>query len=80
MSISSEVDAELAALGHANSWRAEVVRSLALELDEKPNASIARELRAVMIELGSGVSASSKGDVGDDLAAKRRARIAEATG
>lgn len=79
-SILVAVDLELAVLG-ASGWRAETARSLASQLDEEPNASMARELRSLMTELGSSAkAAAAKGDVGDDLAIQRAARIAAAAG
>ena len=71
---------ELASLG-ASGWRAETALTLAATLDVEPNASMARELRSLMTELGSSAKAvAAKGDVGDDLAAGRAARIAAASG
>ena len=79
-SILAAVDLELASLS-ASGWRAETARSLAATLDDEPNASMARELRSLMTELGSSAKAvAAKGDTGDDLAAGRAARIAAATG
>ena len=79
-SILVAVDLELAALG-ASGWRAETARSLAATLDDEPNASMARELRSLMTELGSSAKAAVlRGDVGDELAAARVARIAAAAG
>ena len=79
-SILAAVDEELAVLG-ASGWRAETARSLAATLDDEPNASMARELRSLMTELGSSAKAAVlRGDVGDELAAARVARIAAAAG
>lgn len=54
-------------------WQRQLALTLAGEMDVKPNASIAGQLRAVMDELGVSM-AERKGDVSDDLAAKRAAR------
>lgn len=77
--ISVAVRAELDALA-VSGWRAETALSLAAALDDEPNASMARELRSLMTELGStAVVSAAKGDTGDDLASKRASRIAAAT-
>lgn len=74
------VVAELEQLG-VSGWRAAAARTLAAELDSEPNASMARELRSLMVDLGSkGGAGEVKGDLGDDLASRRAARIAAATG
>jgi hypothetical protein len=77
--IEAEIRVELERL-KVSGWRAEVALSLALELDAEANASMARELRSLMVELGSSASAVKKGNTGDDLAKQRAARIAKATG
>ena len=74
------VQVELESLA-VSGWRAETALSLAASLDDVPNASMARELRSLMTELGStAVVSAAKGDTGDELAADRSARIAAATG
>ena len=79
-SILGAVRDELAILG-ASGWRAQTALTLAATLDDEPNASMARELRSLMTELGSSAKAvAAKGDIGDDLAAGRAARIAAAAG
>jgi hypothetical protein len=56
-------------------WQRELAFALAVAMDEQPTASVAKELRALMSELGvSGAISEPKGDVSDDLAAKRAAR------
>jgi hypothetical protein len=62
------------------SWRAELARTLAYQLDEDPNASNARELRALMKEITDESGSDVKGDLSDDLASRRANRIARATG
>ena len=54
-------------------WQRELALSLAEGMDASPNASLAKELKALMGELGAG-SAVEKGDVADELAAKRAER------
>jgi hypothetical protein len=41
-------DQVCSALGDRNDWRAEVAKALAIDLDAEANASMARELRALM--------------------------------
>lgn len=82
-SVSEAVEADLGRLGAAaqESWEAELARTLAAAVDEEPNASMARELRAVMKDLSAGLaSAGAKVSKSDDLAARRADRIAKATG
>ncbi len=57
-------------------WRATLARTLAVALDDVPNASMARELRALMHEIVDGVEPEEVG-VADDLRARRAARIAD---
>lgn len=59
-------------------WQRTLAVTLAAEMDSKPNASIAGQLRAVMDELGVAAT-EQKGDVSDDLAAKRAARRSAAS-
>lgn len=59
-------------------WQRDLAEGMAAELDEKANASMSRELRALMDELGV-VATEQKGDVSDDLAAKRAARRSAAS-
>jgi hypothetical protein len=77
--LSAEIDAELGRLNVVG-WRAALARSLAAELDDEPNASMAKELRSLMGELGSSAAGVKKGNTGDELARQRAARIAKATG
>jgi hypothetical protein len=77
MSVLTSVEAEIAEMpvemhGH---WRAEVARALAREMVDDPNASIARELRAVMRELRESRPAE-KGTVSDELKSRREAGLA----
>lgn len=56
-------------------WQRELALSLAGEMDEKPSAATARELRTVMEAIGlAGVA--EEADLSDDLAARRAARRA----
>lgn len=65
--------------GRLEDWRTTLARTLAAALDAEPNASMARELRALMtaIEEGAEPEVSS---VADDLRARRARRIADASG
>jgi hypothetical protein len=54
-------------------WQRELALGMAAELDEKANASLSNSLRALMDDLGV-AAVEQKGDVSDDLAAKRAAR------
>lgn len=58
-------------------WRKTLARVLADALDVEPNASMARELRAVMTEIAESQKPEVS-SVADDLRARRAARIAEA--
>lgn len=80
-SISDALEVEIQSLpeGAQDSWRLEMARALAREMDAKPNASMARELRSVMKDVAADLPASVEGDLSDDLASKRRARIAAAS-
>lgn len=77
MSVSVAVSAALES--HPEDWRTTLARTLAAALDSEPNASMARELRALMaaIEEGAEPEVSS---VADDLRARRARRIADAAG
>lgn len=72
-----EVDRALA--GRPVDWRTELARTLAASLDVEPQASMARELRALMGAMDANEPAKEVGDV-DDLAARRAARRAAAGG
>lgn len=72
MSVFSEVSKELKALECAG-WQRELALSLAKGMDDAPNASLAKELRFLMDELGSERNVET-GDVADELAAKRAER------
>lgn len=54
-------------------WQRELALSMAADLDQKQNASMSNALRALMDDLGA-ADVERKGDVSDDLAAKRAAR------
>ena len=58
-------------------WQRSLAEALAEDLDEKANAAAAAQLRSLMGEIGAEVPAG-RGDVSDDLAAKRVARRAAA--
>lgn len=72
------VEADLARLSDADrqSWPAQVARTLAKALDDEPNASMARELRSVMVMLMGSAKAVDV-DAVDEIAAARRARRAK---
>lgn len=78
MAVLGEVEAVLEGLSAAE-WQKALARSLAEAMDDNPNASIAKELRLLMSDLGAVSDAKSKGDTSDDLAAKRAARRAAAS-
>lgn len=78
MSVHSEVAAALEDVV-CEGWQRELVLSLASGMDESPNASLAKELRSLMAELGA-ESKQEVGDVSDDLAAKREERRRLASG
>ena len=52
-------------------WQRALAEGLAGDLDGKMNASMAAQLRALMVEIGVEAPAE-RGDVSDDLAAKRK--------
>lgn len=54
-------------------WQRDLAESLAEAMDDSPNASTAKELRTLMVELTDG-AVEKKADTSDDLAAKRTAR------
>lgn len=72
LSVLGEVEAALEGLS-CEAWERELALALAGEMDESPNASLAKELRSVMADLGAAKPVES-GDVADDLAAKRAER------
>ena len=71
MSVLSSVIEALDSAG-VSGWQREIAEALAAALDDAPNASTAKELKALVLELTNGVEA--KADVSDDLASKRAAR------
>ena len=76
MSVFEAVKAEIEGLS-VPLWKRETALVLATALDTAPNASTAKELRALMDEIGA--KPVTAGDVSDDLAAKRAARRAAAS-
>jgi len=56
----------------------EIAEALAAAMDDSPNASTAKELKALMLDL-VGEQVEPKADVGDELASKRAARRAAAS-
>jgi len=74
MSVLSEAASALDLAG-VTGWQRELAVSLAGAMDEAPNASTAKELRVLMLELVGERRVEAK-DVADDLAAKRAARRA----
>lgn len=76
MSVLGAVEKALVGLPGAD-WQRELALTLAAAMESNPNASTAKELRALMTELGAEVPAE-KGDVSDELAAKRAARRSSA--
>lgn len=74
MSVLSEVKSALVGV-ECPGWQRELALSLASGMDESPNASLAKELKALMSELGAERPAEV-GDVADELAARRAERRA----
>ena len=74
VSVLDEVSAAIAGVD-APAWKLELARSLAAGVDAAPNASLAKELRALMDEFGA-ESVRESSDVADDLAAARARRRA----
>ena len=72
MSVLGEVAGALDAAG-VSGWRREIAESLAAAMDDAPNASTAKELRLLMVELVDG-SVEKRATTSDDLASKRAAR------
>lgn len=54
-------------------WQRDIAEALAAAMDDSPNASTAKELKTLMLEL-VGERNEEKADVSDDLASKRAAR------
>lgn len=77
MTIFKEVKGELDRL-NVGGWRRAVAEGLAKQLDAEPNASMARELRALMSEAGSRPMPVKQGSRLDELRAKREAKRASA--
>lgn len=78
MSVLSAITAELDGLS-CRAWERESALALAEAMDESPNASLHKELRQLMQDLGASKPVES-GDVADDLAAKREERRRLASG
>lgn len=74
-----EVVAELDRLGMLG-WRREIALALAEQMDSEPNASIARELRLLMTEIGAKAFPESKRGVTDELRSRRERRRFAASG
>ena len=73
MAVLSAVVQALDAAG-VSGWQREIAETLAGSLDgENPNASMAKELKQLMLEL-TGDAVEKKADVSDDLASKRDER------
>jgi transcriptional regulator GlxA family with amidase domain len=68
------VDVALEAI--VDDWRTALARRLADELEVEPNASMARELRALMAQIDA--ERPEVRDAGDELRAKRAERLAQA--
>lgn len=76
MSIQSTVQAELNRL-KVSGWHQELALKLAAELDDQPNASVARELRALMSEVGSRVVTQRPKSRLDELREQRERKLAD---
>ena len=76
MAIFSDITDELDALEVAG-WQRSVALALASGLDEKPNASMASELRSLMTSVGSRAVVKTTPKVNDDLREQREKRRAE---
>ena len=70
----SVLDSVRKALTDDTSWRAEIARALAVQVDETGSASAARELRAVMATLEE--ESAKVGDELDEFRARRSTRDA----
>lgn len=66
---------EDALAGVPDDWRTTLARKLGAALDEEPNASMARELRALMSDIAEATPVKER-SVADELRAKRAARQA----
>ena len=72
MSVLAAVTDALGGLS-CEAWERATALALAEAMDESPNASLAKELRQLMADLGAAKPVEA-GDVADELAAKRAAR------
>lgn len=72
MSVLSAITSELSGV-ECSDWERETALALAGQMDESPNASLSKELRQLMQDLGASKPVES-GDVADELAAKRAER------
>ena len=72
MSVLSAVTEELEGV-LCRDWERETALALAEQMDESPNASLSKELRQLMADLGASKPVEA-GDVADELAAKRAER------
>lgn len=75
MSVRSHIDAALK--DRPDDWRSALARTLADALDDEPNASMARELRALMNNILDDMQPAETSKA-DELRARRAARIAGA--
>lgn len=78
MAVEVEVLVELDRLG-VDGWRREIALSLASQLDSEPNASVARELRILMQEVGA-AAVPKESSLVDDLKQRRERRRFKAAG
>ena len=76
MSVFSEVTTELDRL-EVSGWQRSVALALSEALDEKANASMASELRALMNSVGSKATVKQVPKVSDDLKTQREKRRAD---
>ena len=72
MSVLRAITAELEGLA-CRDWERETALALAGQMDEATNASLSKELRLLMADLGVSKPVES-GDVADELASKRAER------
>lgn len=76
MSVLGEVEDEMDRL-EVSGWQRSVAVALAAALDERPSASMASELRALMTAVGSRAVVKASPKVNDDLREQREKRRAE---
>jgi hypothetical protein len=78
VAVKSEILAALDVLA-VTGWRREIALALATQLDSEPNASVARELRILMQEIGA-AEVPKESSLVDDLKARRERRRFKPTG